>query len=299
MIGNSLTGFGLRRYVRAHSQYGMKFVLRTKERERVTIGEPVVPTSMFDVRGEVFLITGATGVLGSSLCRGLAELGASVLIGGRDLARATGLAEELQDRNLQATPVQLNLGDDASIDKAVATGVERYGRIDCLVNNAISHIPGNVESYSISDWEASMRIDATGFFRVTQECLKVMLRQNRGNIISISSVLGSVGPDPRLYPQGIDGMRPHYFFVKAGVIGFMRFLAVTYARQGIRVNTISPGGFAPDDGSSANQAFAAQVPIGRLASPEEFLGAVVFLASAAGSYVTGHNLVVDGGYSAW
>lgn len=299
MIGKSLTGFGLRGYVRAHSQYGMQFVLRTKEREDVTIGEPVLPTSMFDVRGEVFLITGATGVLGSSLSRGLAELGASVLIGGRDLARAEGLAKELTDRHLEATAVRLDLGDDASIDEAVRLGVERYGRIDCLVNNAITHIPGNVESYSVPDWESSMRIDATGFFRVTQQCLKVMLSQHRGNIINISSVLGSVGPDPRLYPQGLDGMRPHYFFVKAGVVGFMRFLAVTYARQGIRVNAISPGGFAPDDGSSANEAFAGQVPMGRLASPKEFLGAVVFLASPAASYVTGHNLVVDGGYSAW
>lgn len=265
----------------------------------MTKGERGLPTSIFDIRGQVFLVTGATGLLGSCLCRGLASFGASVLVGGRDLGRAESLARELQAQNLNATAVYLDLGDDGSIDEAVRASVARYGHIDCLVNNAISHLPGNVESYSIPDWEASMRIDATGFFRVTQQVLNVMIPQHHGNIINISSVLGLVGPDPRLYPQGLDEMRPHYFFVKAGVVGFMRYLAVAYAQQGIRVNAISPGGFAPTDGSTSNEKFAKQVPMGRLASPDEFLGAVVYLASPASSYVTGHNLIVDGGYSAW
>ena len=144
-----------------------------------------------------------------------------------------------------------------------------------------------------------MRVDATGYFRLTQQCLNAMLTQKSGNIITISSILGSVAPDPRLYPRGIDGMRPHYFFAKAGVIGFTRFLAAAYGKDGIRVNCISPGGFAPDDDPMRDTAFADRVPMGRLASPREFLGAVVFLASDAGSYVTGHDLVVDGGYTAW
>lgn len=289
----------MREYLHAHSQYGFQFALRTKEREQVTHGEPVLPSSLFDIRGQVFLVTGATGVLGTSLCRGLARQGACVLVGGRDRGRAEALAAELTAEGLEATAVELDLAEAVSIDGAIETCVQKYGRIDCLVNNAISHIPGHVETYAITDWEASMKVDATGYFRVTQQVLKVMLARHQGSIVNISSVLGTLGPDPRLYPSGLDGMRPHYFFVKAGVLGFTRFLAVAYADRGIRVNAISPGGFAPEDTPLANERFSSQVPMGRLGTPDEFLGAVVFLASSASSYVTGHNLVIDGGYSAW
>lgn len=281
------------------SHYGIEFALRTVERECMAEASRDGVSSLFDIQDRVFLVSGGTGRLGTAMCRGLAQLGARVHVGARNMSKAEDLSSELRGESLVAHAAHLDLSNDDSIDSAVGGVVERDGRIDCLVNAAVSHIPGDVLGYATADWEASMRVDATGFFRLTQQCLNAMLQQQSGSIVTISSILGSVGPDPRLYPNGIDGMRPHYFFAKAGVIGFTKFLAAAYARAGIRVNCVSPGGFAPAAVHSPNAAFADRVPMGRLATPEEFLGAVVFLASSAGSYVTGHDLVVDGGYTAW
>lgn len=249
--------------------------------------------------GRVVVVTGGSGNLGSATCRAFASLGATVVPASRDLGRGDALAASIRAAGGQARAVHLDQGDAASIDAAVEEVRREHGGIDVLVNNAISMHPGHIERYPVEDWEASMRVDATGWFRMTQQCLLDMLARGGGSIVSVASVLGQVSADARLYPRGLDQFRPHYFFVKAGVVGFTRFLAATYGDRGIRANCVSPGGIEQDPPRADADGWRNRTPMRRLGSPEEMAAGIVFLASDAASYITGHDLVVDGGYTAW
>jgi len=255
---------------------------------------------LFRLDGRVAVVTGGSGNLGSAICRGLAEAGATVVVASRNEEACGAVARQLDAEGGRAVGIPVDLASEESIEALGATVIQRFGHADILVNNAVSKIPGHVERLPLKDWEAAMQVDATGYFRITQLFLNEMLRAGSGNIISISSVLGEVAADPSLYPPlGVEGFRPNYFFIKAGMINFTRFLAATYAERNVRVNCISPGGLEPPSPVANPSRWASRTPMRRLAAVEELRGAVVFLASDASSYVTGHNLVVDGGYLAW
>jgi NAD(P)-dependent dehydrogenase (short-subunit alcohol dehydrogenase family) len=254
----------------------------------------------FRLDGRIAVVTGGSGNIGSSICHGLAEAGATVVVASRNLKKCEAVATDIVCAGGKAIPLRLDLADDASITGLRDAVAAEAGAPDVLVNNAVSMFPGHVEQYSLMEWENAMRIDATGFFRITQILLNDMLAAGRGNIITIASVLGMVAAEERLYPKnGLAGFRPTYFFTKAGVVGYSRFLATTYADRNIRVNCISPGGVEANPPRRDAAGFIDRVPMKRLAQPDEMKGAVVFLASDASAYVTGHNLVVDGGYTAW
>jgi NAD(P)-dependent dehydrogenase (short-subunit alcohol dehydrogenase family) len=254
----------------------------------------------FTLTGRVAVVTGGSGNIGKSLCEALAEAGATVVVASRNPEKCEIVAEAIRAASGKAIALALDLADDQSIVALRDAVVAKAGTADILVNNAISMFPGHVESYTPEDWERSMRVDATGFFRITQVFLNDMLAAGRGNIITIASMLGMVAAEERLYPaRGLAGFRPNYFFVKAGVVGYSRFLATAYAARNIRVNCISPGGVEANPPRTDAAAFIERVPMKRLASPDDMKGAVVYLASDASAYVTGQNLVVDGGYTAW
>jgi NAD(P)-dependent dehydrogenase (short-subunit alcohol dehydrogenase family) len=253
----------------------------------------------FSLNDRIAVVTGGGGRVGAGLCQALADAGATVVCAECKLDRCQAVVDRITASGGKAFAVQLDLADDASIVRLRETIRDRAGTVDILVNNAISQIPGHVERYSTADWEASMRVDATGYFRITQLFLDDMLAAGRGNIITIASILGMVAPDPRLYAKGVEWFRPNYFYVKAGVVGFTRFLAANYADRNIRANCISPGGVETDPPRPDSAGFVNRTPMRRLATPDDLKGPIVFLASDASSYVTGHNLVVDGGYTAW
>jgi len=255
---------------------------------------------LFRLDGRVALVTGGSGRIGTSLCHGLAGMGATVVCASRKIEACREVAEAITAAGGKALALPLDLADPQSVAALHEAAEAETGGVDILINNAVSQFPGPLEDYPLEDWEASMAIDATGYFRITQLFLNDMVARGRGNIISVASVLGMVGPDERLYPAtGAAGYRPNYFFVKAGVVGFTRYLAVTYADRGIRANCISPGGVRREPPPPGAKGFIDQVPMKRIAHPDEMIGAAVYLASDASAYVTGHNLVVDGGYTAW
>jgi NAD(P)-dependent dehydrogenase (short-subunit alcohol dehydrogenase family) len=254
----------------------------------------------FRVDGQVALVTGGAGTIGRSLCAALAEAGATVICAARHLDRCEEVVESIRRDGWIALALPLDLANPDSIDDLYQSARERAGSVDILVNNAVSQVPGHVERYSVEAWEAAMAVDATGFFKMTQVCLNGMLEKGRGNIITVASILGTVAAEARLYPaRGIEGFRPSYFFTKAGVVGFTRFIATAYADRNIRANCISPGGVETDPPRADAGAFIDRVPMKRLAQPDDLKGAVAYLASDASAYVTGHNLIVDGGYTAW
>jgi NAD(P)-dependent dehydrogenase (short-subunit alcohol dehydrogenase family) len=255
--------------------------------------------AMFRLDNRIAVVTGGGGRIGSGICEALAEAGAMVICANRNIERSEAVVSRVRAAGGKATAFPLDLADDRSINGLRNAVSDRFGPATVLVNNAISNIPGHVERYSREDWEASMNVDATGYFRITQLFLNDMLANGGGSIITIASILGMVSPDPRLYPTGMDWFRPNYFYAKAGVVGFTRFLAAAYAERNIRVNCISPGGIEMDPPRKGAEGFIDRTPMKRLGTPDDLKGAVVFLASDASSFVTGHNLVVDGGYTVW
>ena len=263
-------------------------------------GEPTVQ-QLFDLSGRVVLISGASGYLGSAMARGLAEAGARVVVSSRDEARAAQAAEALPDPNgVGHLGVALDHMDNASIERGFAAAVEQAGKIDVLVNNG--HEGTGKDWTNITGEEFSRQLaNATGYFLLARLLREhALVCQAPASVILIGSMYGVVGSYPEAY-EGVCAASPvAYHTLKGGLVHLTRHLAVYWARDGVRVNCLSPGPFpsqaAPKD---MIPRLCGKSPMGRMGQPYELKGAVVFLASDASSYVTGQNLLVDGGWTAW
>ena len=269
----------------------------------------------FDLRGRTAIVTGGVGLLGSQFCRTLAQAGAAVAVLDLDPSACERLSTELTGAGLKAEPIACDLRHTGSIGAAVDAVLSRFGSIDILVNSAALDPKfdpaatekgialGGFEDFPLDQWNAALQVNLTGTFLMTQACVKPMVERGaRGSIINICSTYGLNGPDQRIYVK--DGRRvafkPVYYTVtKAGILGFTRYLAAYYAGTEIRVNALTPGGVFNDHEQYFVQNYSARTILGRMARPDEMNGAVLFLASDASSYMTGANLVVDGGWTAW
>ncbi len=268
--------------------------------------------TFFDLSGKTAIITGAVGILGSRFCKGLAEFGANVAVVDLDEQRCRVSAEELtRDYGVGAIGVACDVADPASVARMVERVVEKFGAINILHNNAASKSSNldaffaATEDYSLDEWRKIMSVNVDGLFLVAQAVGKQMLKQGvGGSIIQTSSIYGLVSSDKRIYEGsfylGRQISNPAvYSTSKAAVVGLSRYLAANWGDAGIRVNALVPAGVESGQNDTFKSRYSARVPLGRMAQPDEMVGALVYLASDASSYVTGQCLIVDGGLSAW
>ncbi len=269
----------------------------------------------FSLKGRTAVVTGGGGLLGAEFCRTLAEAGAALAVVDLDAEAARRVAASLEKDGRQAMSFAADVTDPASIGDLVGTILSNFGGLDVLVNSAALDpkfdaeavkkgiTPGSFEDYPLDEWNAALNANLTGMFLVTQACVKPMLEHGqRGSIINICSTYGLNGPDQRIYIN--EGKRvaykPVYYTVtKAGVLGFTKYLAAYYAGTEIRVNALTPGGVFNDHADYFVKNYSAKTILGRMARTDEMSGALLFLASDASSYMTGSNLIVDGGWTAW
>ena len=269
----------------------------------------------FKLDGRVALVTGGAGLLGKEFCRTLAEAGASVAVLDLNAASSAGTADSLAQSGYPSLALAADITNPDSVNAAVEKVLSAFGRLDILVNSAALDpkfdpdaikkgiTPGSFEDYPLTDWTAALNVNLTGMFLMTQACVKPMLAQGKkGSVINICSTYGLNGPDQRIYIK--DGQRvaykPVYYTVtKAGVLGFTKYLAAYYAGTEIRVNALTPGGIYNDHEEYFEKNYSAKTILGRMAKKDEMNGALLFLASDASSYMTGNNVVVDGGWTAW
>ncbi len=257
----------------------------------------------FSLAGKIAWITGGAGLLGSAVCRGLAEQGAHVVVCDVRPEEAQKLADALKADGLAAEPMTLDIGDESAVGVRTDELVSRHGRIDVLVNMAFFYTKTPWEQMSTEQWEKGMRVTLTGAFLIGRECARVMKAQKRGSMIQFSSMYGVVSPDPRMYPPRYNVNPIDYGVAKAGVLQMVRYQAVMLAPYNVRVNAIVPGPFPYPWSQGADTEFvdklASKVPMGRVGQAQEMAGAVIFLASDASSYITGTHIAVDGGWTAW
>lgn len=267
---------------------------------------------LFGLDGRVAVVTGGGGILGSVFCRGLAEHGAAVAVVDIDDGAAARVAREVAEGHARpALGIACDVGSPASVTQMVERTLEELGPIDILINNAASQAQDrsaflkSIEDYSLDTWREVMAVNLDGMFLVAQAVGKHMIERGRGgSVVQIASIYGLLAPDARIYEgseyRGVPISTPAvYTASKAGVIGLTRHLATAWGRHGIRVNTLTPGGVESGQNEEFRRRYAARVPLGRMAERTDLVGAVIYLASDAAAYVTGHNLVVDGGLSAW
>jgi NAD(P)-dependent dehydrogenase (short-subunit alcohol dehydrogenase family) len=261
----------------------------------------------FDLSGKVAVVTGAAGILGRHFVDGLASHGAAVAMIDLDGALLASAASQLDGKTLT---IACDITDAAALKDAVDRIEGELGPVDILHNNAatkgrdLAAFFAPTEEYSPSTWREVMAVNLDAMFFVAQEVGKRMVARRQGSIIQTASIYGVVGADQRIY-EGSEYMGrpinlpPVYAASKAGVVGLTRYLATLWAPSNVRVNALVPGGVESGQNETFRLRYSERVPLGRMAHAEEMVGPLIFLASAASSYVTGQILLVDGGLSAW
>jgi NAD(P)-dependent dehydrogenase (short-subunit alcohol dehydrogenase family) len=267
--------------------------------------------TLFDLKGRTAVITGGCGILGSRFREGLAEFGASVAIIDLDQPATDQAAIDLASRHaISAKGYACDITNPDSVRDTAQKIEKDLGAVSILLNNAASKTRdvdaffAPVEKFSLETWREIMAVNLDGMFNVAQVFGALMAERGYGAIVQTASIYGLMGPDQRIY-EGSEYLGRAintpvvYTASKAGVIGLTKHLATYWAAKGVRVNTITPGGVESGQNETFKQRYGARIPLGRMARADEMVGAMLFLVSDAASYVTGQNIAVDGGLSAW
>jgi len=264
---------------------------------------------IFSLTNKTAIVTGACGLLGKQHCAALAEAGANVVVADINEELCKTVASALDGNHFA---VGFDVTSPESIEQAKQRIMEKYGRIDILVNNAAINdmfenpaLAGQqsiFENYPLDMWDKSWKVNVSGVFLCSQIFGKVMAENGGGSIINIASTYGIVAPDQNIYKNEAGEQTfyksPSYPVTKSAVIGFTKFLASYWGTKNIRVNSLSPGGVENNQDEFFKNNYANKTLLHRMASPTDYKGAIVFLASSASAYMTGANLVVDGGWTA-
>src|SRR6478752_10802206 len=259
---------------------------------------------LLSLKGKTAIVTGGAGYLGTAISETLAELGANLVLASRDKSKCERKCAELEEQHrgaIRAVGLKLDLLKKESAPKFISKIHESFDSIDILVNNAWSGNKNSWESISDEDWEYDINMSLNSVFRLTKAAFPD-LKASRGVILNVASMYGHIGPDYRIYDGKEFANPPSYGAAKAGVLQFTRYLASFLSPHGIRVNALSPGAF-PHPPTQKHEAFMQKLgsknPMNRIGQPDELKGAVALLCSDAGSYITGQNLCVDGGWAIW
>jgi len=266
-------------------------------------------TNIFSLKNKTAIVTGALGLLGKKHCEALSEAGANVVVADINESAARDFAASIGNNHCG---LKMDVTSDSSLKVARDKILSHYGTIDILVNNAaindMFENPGLAkelsafENYPLDAFKKSLDVNVTGVFLASQVFGSVMAEQGSGSIINIASTYGIVGPDQSIYRNECGEQTfyksPVYPVTKGAVVNFTRFLAAYWGHCGVRVNTLSPGGVENNQNEFFIQNYSAKTLLGRMARPADYQGALVFLASEASAYMTGANLIVDGGWTA-
>lgn len=265
----------------------------------------------FDLQNKNILVTGAGGIIGSQICLGFLEAGAKVAM--------VDLSTEINQKAIDSYPAELrknalNIACDIANAEQVKLTVEKVikelGHIDVLHNNAagkssdLKKFFAPFEEYSLDQWRQIMSVNVDGMFLMAQAVGSHMAKRKKGSIIQTASIYGVAAPDQRIYEgseyMGMEINTPAvYSASKGAVVALTRYLATYWAKDGVRVNTITPGGVESGQNERFIKQYSQRVPLGRMAKSDEMVGAVLFLASDEASYITGQNLIIDGGLTTW
>lgn len=265
---------------------------------------------LFSLTNKAAVVTGALGLLGKNHCYALSEAGANIVVVDIDDNDCKKFAENLVTKSIG---MGCNITDPESVKKLKDIALKNFGKIDILVNNAAINDKfenptaaveqSKFENYPLDLWQKSLDVNLTGTFLCSQILGTEMAKAGKGSIINIASTYGIVAPNQSIYKKE-DGEQSFYKsaaypVTKGAIISFTRFLAAYWGNKGVRVNTLSPGGVENNQEDLFLKNYSNSTPLGRMAQPTDYKGAIVFLASDASSYMTGANLVVDGGWTAW
>jgi NAD(P)-dependent dehydrogenase (short-subunit alcohol dehydrogenase family) len=252
----------------------------------------------FSLKDKVIILTGGAGLYGRSLTTALAESGARLVIASRDLVRLEEIAAEENRKGHSVRCEQLDQGDEQSVLQLKERVLRDFGQVDGLVNNAVLR-PMKTLDGPVAAWEESMRVNATGLFLMSRVFGEVMSRRKTGAMVNISSIQGVIGPSMELY-AGVNMVMPppDYFFHKGGMVNLTRYFAGIYGPAGVRVNSVTPGGFFSQQPEPFLSRYCEHTMLGRMADDDDLGAVIVFLLSDAARYITGANLPVDGGYTA-
>ncbi len=253
---------------------------------------------IYDLTGKTAIVTGGSQGLGESFARGLAKAGCSLVLTARTLSKLEKVAEEMARYGVRALPVQMDVNKREDIEAMVKEAVDKFGKIDILINNAGISAVNEAENMTDSEWESVIRTNVGGVFRCSQVVGREMLKQGSGKIINIASMYSFVGAS--YVPQ------VSYTSSKAAVLGLTREMAVEWAPKGVQVVALAPGLFrsaqtiwAFEENKELGEKLLARIPMGRMGKLEELEGTIVYLASEASGYMAGQTLTLDGGFLSW
>jgi len=259
---------------------------------------------LMDLTGRVALITGGTGHIGKAICQSLAENGCRLAILDRGSLGSEGI-EFLSSLGVEVEYFEVDLEDEAATRGAVRNVIDRFGRLDVLANNAAFVASNALDGWAttfakqdLTTWRRALEVNLTACMVICQEAAPALATRGVGSIINVGSIYGTLGPDWGLYEDTQMGNPAAYAASKGGLIQLTRWLATTLA-PAVRVNSVSPGGVARGQSEDFIKRYVSRTPLGRMATEEDLKGIVALLASDASAYITGQNIMVDGGWSAW